>query len=315
MNNSYNSKSIININMIDFVSKTLLKLKKLKLLLIIFPYIILASIVFYYLYQNCVPSYVKNGVKYTRNFCGRIKSAEKIPVHKNQNEKKVNAKVYTDSKIDNWEIIDISKNPKFPTGIKFSDKSLLRSTVVRWKNFLISINQEYYIGKSSGAYFGRLVTEHYNPLLQIRTVRVYNIDTGETFDISLDKPTWGEIWDVTSQIIDNTYYFGVGGSFGASLGYKLDLPPQRNSRIIKLPSTIGNSIEKYGNFYVGSVCYEGCSYALFDPVSLNTTPLKRMTEADNGYIFNRKEELLGIDSLGRMILNVRKIPKNSVQIS
>jgi hypothetical protein len=142
-------------------------------------------------------------------------------------------------------------------------------------------------------------------------VRVYNIDTGETFDISLEKPTWGEIWYVTSQVIDNTYYFGVGGAFGASLGYKLDLPPQRSSRITKLKSPIGGNITKYGNMYVSSSCYEGCTYSLFNPATLTTSPLQRMADANNGYISNRKEEFVGIDSQGRMILNIRDIPKDS----
>jgi len=36
-----------------------------------------------------------------------------------------------------------------------------------------------------------------------------------------------------------------------------------------------------------------------------------MSDASNGRINNRKEEFIGIDSLGRMILNIRDIPKDS----
>lgn len=285
------------------------KLSRFRLLFILIPYIVLASLGSYFAFQRCVPSFVKDGVKYTRkSICGDIKSAEAIPTSKNSNEKKVDAKVYTDSETNYWEIIDTSKSPNFPTGLKFSEKDLPSPTVVRWKNYLLGINLEHYVEKSGGAFLGNPASEHYTLQTQIRTVRVYNIDTGETFDISLEKPTWGEIWYTTSQVVDNTYYFGVGGAFGPSLGYKLELPPQRTSRITKLASPIGNEITKYGNTYVSSFCYEGCTYSLFNPVSLTTTPLERMTSASNDRDYSRKEEFIGIDSQGQMILNVRIIP-------
>lgn len=287
------------------------KLSRFRLFFIIVPYVVLASLGVYFTYQRCVPTFVKDGVKYTRkSICGDIKSAVALPTPKNPNEKKVDAKVYTDSGADYWEIIDMSKSPRFPTGLKFPGKDLLSPTVVRWKNYLLGINLEYYVEKSGGAILGSSASEHYTLQTHIRTVRAYNIDTGETFDISLEKPTWGEIWQVTSQAVDNTYYFGVGGAFGAYLGYKLDLPPQRTSRITKLASPIGNEITKYGNTYISSSCYEGCAYSLFNPVSSTVTPLERMTSASNDRDNSRKEEFIGIDSQGRMILNVRNIPKD-----
>ncbi|OGY09052.1 MAG: hypothetical protein A2782_01015 [Candidatus Blackburnbacteria bacterium RIFCSPHIGHO2_01_FULL_43_15b] len=286
------------------------KLSRFKIFFIVLPYLALAVLGFYFAYQRCAPTFVKDGVKYTRkSICGDIKTAETLPTPKNPNEKKVDAKVFTDSEANYWEIIDNSKSPNFPTGLKFSEKDLPSPTVVRWNNYLLGINIENYVEKSGGAFLGSPASEHYTLQSQIRTVRVYNIDTGETFDISLEKPTWGEIWYTTSQVVGNTYYFGVGGAFGASLGYKLDLPPQRSSRVTKLASPIGNEITKYGNTYVSSSCYEGCTYSLFNPASLTVTPLERMTSASNDRDSSRKEEFIGIDDQGRMILNVRNIPK------
>lgn len=288
--------------------------KKLKRLtpLIIFPYVILFLLAFYLGYERCKPTFIVGKIKYTRHLCGSIKGEEALPKPKDQSGKKVNAKVYTDSEANYWEIVDTNRTPPFPTGIKFYESGigLPDATVIRWKNFLLGINREYYIKSSNAAFFGSNASVHYTLQSQIRTIRAYNVDTGETFDVPLDTPTWGEIWYVTSQVVDSTYYFGVGGAFGASLGYKLDLPPQRNSRITKLSSAIGNQINKYGNVYVSSFCYEGCSYSLFNPISLAVTPLKRMTDASNVRVFERKEELLGIDSLGRMIINVRIVPED-----
>lgn len=287
------------------------KFRRFRLFFIIVSYIVLASLGVYFAYQKCVPIFVKDGVRYARkSICGDIKTAEALPTPKNPDEKKVDAKVYTDSEANYWEIIDTSKSPHFPTGLKVYDKDL-PNPIVRWNNFLIAVNQEYYIEKSGGAFLGSPASEHYILQSQIRTVRVYNIDTGETFDISLEKPIWGEIWYVTSQVVDNTYYFGVGGAFGASLGYKLDLPAQRSSLITKLKTPIGGEIRKYGNVYVSSSCYEGCTYSLFNPNSLTTSPLQRMEDADNDYIYNRKEEFVGLDSQGQMILNIRNIPQDS----
>lgn len=286
------------------------RLSRFKLLFILLPYLVIASVAIYFGYERCKPIYIKNGAKYTRNICGSVKTAEALPIQKNQNEKKVDAKVYTDSEANYWGIIDNSKSPHFPTGLKVYNKDL-PSPIVRWNNFLIAVNQEHYIEKSGGAFLGSPASEHYTLQSQIRTVRVYNIDTGETFDISLEKPIWGEIWYVTSQVVDNSYYFGVGGAHGASLGYKLDLPPSRTSRITRLTTSLGNEVKKIGNIYISSFCYEGCTYALFNPVSFTITPLQRMGDASNGYMGNRKEEFIGIDSQGRMIVNVRNVPKDN----
>lgn len=214
----------MNTNFRSSLSTLLSKLGRFKIFFILLPYVVLAVFGSYFAYQKCVPTFVKDGVKYTRkHICGDIKSAEALPTPKNPNEKKVDAKVYRDSEANYWEIVDTSQSPHFPTGLKVYDKDL-PSPIVRWNNYLLAVNQEHYIEKSGGAFLGSPASEHYTLQSQIRTVRVYNIDTGETFDISLEKPTWGEIWYVTSQVVDNTYYFGVGGAFGASLGYKLDLP-------------------------------------------------------------------------------------------
>ncbi len=292
-------------------AELLKKFGRFKIIFIVLPYLVLVVLCFYFAYQRCVPIFTNDGVKYTRkSICGKIKSAEVLPTPKNPNEKKVDVKVNTDSEVNYWEIIDISKSPHFSTGLKVYDKDL-PSPVVRWNNFLLGVNQEHYIEKSGEAFLGSPASERYTLQSQIRTVRTYNIDTGETFDISLEKPIWEKIWYITSQVVDDTYYFGIGGAYGASLGYKVDLPPQRTSRITKLKTTIGNEITKYGNVYVSSSCYEGCTYSLFNPSSLTTSPLQRMTDASNDYINNRKEEFMGIDSQGRMILNIRDIPKDS----
>lgn len=282
-----------------------------KTTLILFPYIILIAVGVYVAYQKCAPIFVKDGAKYTRkSICGDIMLAEKLPTSEERNEKKVEARVYTDSDASYWEIMDTSKDPHFPTGLKVYGKNL-PSPIVRWNNFLLAVNQEHYIDKSGRAFFGSPASDRYTLQSLIRTIRAYNIETGEAFDISLDKPTWGEIWYVASQVVDDTYYFGVGGAYGASLGYKLDLPPQRSSRITKLKTPVGGAITKYGSIYVSKSCYEGCTYSLFNPSSLTTSPLQRMVDASNRYMLDRKEELLGIDSQGRMIINVRDISKDN----
>ncbi len=127
----------------------------------------------------------------------------------------------------------------------------------------------------------------------------------------MKKPIWGGFLNATSQVVDDTYYFGVGGAFGPSLGYKINLPPKRTSRITKLPSLLGNKITKYGNFYVSVFCYEGCVYSLYNRNSSAVTPLERMTNAYNDSDPNGKEEFLGIDSQGRMILNIRDTSNGS----
>lgn len=292
------------------IGEALRKLGRFKLLFILLPYIFLISLASYFAYQRCIPTFIKDGVKYTRSICGNIKSAEALPTKRDPNEKLVNAKVYTNEKANYWEIVDTSKSPQYPTGLKIYEKDL-PSPIVRRNNLLLGLNIEHYVNKSSGGFLDNRATEHYTLQKQIRSIRVYNIDTGESYDISLEKPIYGEVWYETSQVLDNTYFFGVGGAFGASLGYKLDLPPSRTSRITKLTTSLGNDIKKVGNTYISSSCYEGCTYSLFNPVSFSTTPLQRMNDASNGYMNNRKEEFIGIDSQGRMIVNVRNIPKDS----
>lgn len=301
----------MNINIRSRFTEISSRLSRFRLFFILLPYIFLASIGSYFAYQRCAPTFIKNGVKYTRiSICGDIKTAEALPIPKNPNEKKVDAKVYTNEKANYWEIVDTSKSPQYPTGLKIYEKDL-PSPIVKWNNYLLGLNIEHYVNRSSGGFLDSRATEHYTLQKQIRSIRVYNLDTGEAYDISLEKPIYGEVWYETSQILDNTYFFGVGGAFGANLGYKLDLPPSRTSRITKLSTSLGNEIRKIGNTYISSSCYEGCTYSLFNPNSLATSPLERMNAASNGYVNNREEEFIGIDSQGRMIINVRDIPKDN----
>jgi len=221
-------------------------------------------------------------------------------------------KTYDDAKAGYWEIFSKKDNSRFPTGIKLYERNELPTqTVGRWKNLLLGINLERYVGRSNGAFLGSPASAHYTLQSVIRSIRVFNIDTNETFDVSLESPIAGEIWYTKTQVIDNDFYFGVGGAFGALLDYKLPLPPQRNSRISKLPKSIGNHVTKYGNSYVGSFCYEGCTYSLFNPMTLSVKPLERYTNASNSRDSSRKEELVGIDTQGRMILNVKNISENT----
>lgn len=294
-------------NLSQYKGEIIKKIRNRKFLLIFIPSIVIVFVILYLGYFHFFPTYTKNGAIYTRNWYGKLIGAEK---YRDPNEKKVNAKVYTNEKANYWEIVDTSKSPQYPTGLKIYEKDL-PSPIVRWNNLLLGLNIEHYVNKSSGGFLDSRATEHYTLQKQIRSIRVYNTDTGESYDISLEKPIYGEVWYETSQVLDNTYFFGVGGAFGASLGYKLDLPPSRTSRITKLTTSLGNDIKKVGNTYISSSCYEGCTYSLFNPVSFTTTPLQRMNDASNGYMNDRKEEFIGIDSQGRMIVNVRIIPKDN----
>lgn len=214
-------------------------------------------------------------------------------------------------KLDVYEIVDNSQTPHFPTGIKYYQKNWPFVTVVRWKNYLIGVPMEMYREKSAGAFFGDSEKVHYTLQSEIRSIRVFNVETKETFDVPLQKPTWGEIWYATSQVVGDTYYFGVGRAFGPSLGYKMSLPPTRSSVITKLPQAVGGEINKRGTVHISSSCYEGCFYSLFNPASSTTSPLDRLNAASNERDFQRKEEYLGTDSEGRMILNVRTISEGS----
>ena len=293
-------------NTIFSIKKTLQKSTKTSLFLILTPYLALALIGSFLIYERLSPKTLENENNVTPNQTiteGSSENKETILTIGNKNSNKI--------EVNYWEIIDVSKNPRLHTGIKILDKEPSKP-IVRWENFLLAINQENYLEKKTGAYLGSNVLENYILNSQVRTIRVFNLDNGDTFDIPLERPVFGEVWYLTSQVIDNTYYFGLGGAFGASLSYKLDLPPKRNSEIIKLSSPIGGKITKYGNIYISSTCYEGCSYSLFNPTSLTLKPLKRMSDANNGYLSGRKEELIGVDSYGRMIINVRRIPESNI---
>lgn len=284
---------------------------RLKIFLILIPWLTLAALAIYFGFERCKPTYVRDGVKYTRSICGSVKKAEKSNAPENKIESKGRSNEQAESNFNSWEIIDTNIIPPFPTGLKFFEKDVFRPTAVRWNNYLIGVNVENYADKAKGTFSSSRTSELFTPHFQVRSIRAFNIDTGETFDVSLDKPTWGEIWTVTSQVVGNTYYFGVGAAFGPKLGYKLTLPPQRASRITKLTASVGDSIEKIGNIYISRDCFEGCTYSLFNPVTSTTTPLERMNKATNERDFMRKEEFVGIDGSGRMILNLRVIPQET----
>lgn len=218
-----------------------------------------------------------------------------------------NAEEILENDVVYWELFDTSKNPRKPTGVRFK-RDATNPTVVRWNNYLLSINEQDYIDTSGAAFLGSPGQVHYTIFHYIPSIHVYDIDKGTSFEIPLDQPLYGEIWYTTSQVVDNTYYFGTGGAFGPTLQYAVPLPPTPNSRITKLAKNIGSEIHKYGNVYISSDCYEGCMYELFHPNSRTTTPLPRMLEAGNTYVYDRKEKLIGIDSRGNMIINIQDIP-------
>ncbi len=243
---------------------------------------------------------------YRKNLFSFVKSlidnnSKQIQTEKVENEKQVKTKIYTDERADYWEIIDSSKKPNFPTGMKFFKKDIPEQTVIRWKNYLLGINFEKYVSKSGATYFDTKNSERYNLQSKIDSINVYDIDIGQSFTIPLDQPIWGDFWYVVNQVVDDAYYFGVGGAFGPTLSYKLDLPPKKTSRVVKF-NAIGNEIKKFGNSYLSSFCYEGCIYSLFNPTSLTSVSLERMTQASNTRDMKRKEELIGIDGRGQMLL-------------
>ena len=208
--------------------------------------------------------------------------------------------------VKNDEIVDTSQSPVFSTGLNLSTRFLYRSpNLVRWKNYLIGINIVNFVERVPNSTMNNKPTESTRLYNKIDSIRVYNLDSKESFNLQLEEPIIESYYgDVISQLFENKFYFGASSIEGlASFRYKLDLPPSKNSKIIKLPESIGNKIEKIGNVYISSACYEGCSYALFNPTSSSETVLTRMNKAANGYDEKRTEKLIGIDSRGRMIIN------------
>lgn len=272
--------------------ETTVRTRFLRLISIILLCLTLISLVAFFSYRKNQFSFVKNLID---------DNSKQIQTEKIENEKQVKAKIYTDERADYWEIMDSGKKPNFPTGIKFFKKDIPEQTVARWKNYLIGINFEKYLSKNGATYFDTKNSETYSLQSKIDSINVYDIDAGQNFTIPLDQPIWGNFLYVANQVVDNAYYFGVGGAFGPMLSYKLDLPPKRTSRIVKFDA-IGNEIKKIGNSYVSSFCYEGCTYSLFDPTSLTSVSLERMTQASNMRDMERKEELIGIDGRGQMLL-------------
>lgn len=213
---------------------------------------------------------------------------------------------YNNIVVENYEIVDTSQNPVFSTGLNLSTRFFYQSpNLIRWKNYLIGINVKNFVDRVPGSTMNNKPTESTDLYNKIDSIRVYNLDSKEIFTIQLEEPiveSYGG--DVVSQLLENTLYFGATSKEGFGLfEYKLDLPPSKNSKIIKLPDSIGKKIEKIGNIYITSACYEGCYYALFNPISLAETVLTRMNKADNGYDEERPEKLIGIDSRGRMIID------------
>lgn len=288
------------------IGSSLKSIKNPKLFFVLLLEISLVGGVLTLLYFTLFPSYVKNNVRYTRNKLGEIISIERIPTPRDPKDKQVTAKVSSSENLNYWEIIDTSKTPAFATGLKFYEKQN-RPPVLQWHEYLIGIQEEYFVYEGQRGTFDDETVMIQTLQSQIRGVRVYNTKTGESYDISLDMPRWGEIWYVNAQIVDNTFYFGLGGAFGPSLRYALALPPRRISRIVKPSGDLGNEIVKIGNTYISHFCYEGCTYELFNPFAMTTSPLNRMTQASNGRDIERKEEFIGIDDKGNMIVRVRNV--------
>lgn len=213
---------------------------------------------------------------------------------------------YDDIVIENYEIVDTSQSPVFSTGLNLSTRFLYRSpNLVRWKNYLIGINIVNFVERVPNSTMNNKPTESTHLYNKIDSIRVYNLDSKESFNLQLEKPIIESYYgDVISQLFENKLYFGASSKEGFGLfEYKLDLPPSKNSKVIKLPKSIGNKIEKIGNVYISSFCYEGCSYTLFNSTSSTETVLTRMNKAANGYNEDRTEKLIGIDSKGRMIID------------
>lgn len=290
--------------MIQKISAFFKGLFGIKIPLFLIPCLVLFLFIAYFVYMLIFPTFEKGGVKYTRDWLGRVVSAEKISGGTDLKTTK-EGPLNPVKEVKFWEIVKTDTNPNFPTGLRIYEDKLDNPGVVRWKDFLIGYNTDYYPSGELGS--GGFGGGGYEIKTEIRSVRVFDIKTGEVFDVSLNKPTWGDLWSVSNQTVSDVYYFGVGGAFGPSTFYRLNLPPTRNSTIIKLESKIG-WIEKIGDNYLSSFCYEGCQYSLFHPDTEATTPLPRLTEASNDKVFARKEAFVGFDKTGRAILNIRNIP-------
>lgn len=213
---------------------------------------------------------------------------------------------YDNTVVENYEIVDTSQSPVVSTGLNLSTRFFYQSpNLVRWKNYLIGINVKNFIDRVPGSTMNNKPTESTSLYNKIDSVRIYNLDSNESFDIKLEEPIVKPYnGDVISQLLENKFYFGASSNEGFELfEYKLELPPSKNSKIIKLPDSIGNKIDKIGNTYISSACYEGCSYALFNPISSTETVLTRMNKAAYSYDEKRTEKLIGVDSRGRMIID------------
>jgi hypothetical protein len=186
-------------------------------------------------------------------------------------------------------------------------------TVAKWKNYLIGMNfepytEEYDINHWNSRYYSATGIGQKIKLV-FSSIHVFDIDTDESYDISLNKPInlidWGNQTAI-SQILNNTYFFGIGTDLGPKLDYGLKLPPQRTASIKTISKSPGSVVEKFGNNYVGVYSYEGNFYSLFNPNTLYSKFLDRVSFAFNasgrGY---GREEFIGIDSRGRAIINIR----------
>jgi len=282
-----------------------------KIIAIWLPYIILLCLIFNSFLQNTLVASKIKTTFFSYSIFKENVTTEQASSESVNEENLVNIKIPDVADANYWEVIDTSVSPQLPTGIRFDEKEIPDQTVVRWNNYLLGINHERYISHDFGSFLSNYQAKYYSLHSQIRSIRVLNLETGETFDISLTKPIWGDIWEISSQIVNDSYYFGVGGPFGSSLEYKLSLPPQRNSKIVELEHSVGNRIEKKADLYLSKFCYEGCTYFLFDPKNSTTISLDRMNKAVNNRNYERTEEFIGIDSSGRMILNVRKVPTDN----
>lgn len=277
-----------------------------------FTVVILIYFVVFYIYKGS--RYEKTSL-YQLNSYTPVFTATPTPVFVDTDLNDTETYHYDNTTIDNWEIVDKSQTPPFSTGLILSSRYLYQSNfhyapnLIRWKSYLIGLNIKTFVDKIPESTMNNKPTESTHLYNKIDSIRVFNLDSREIFDIPLEKPIIVSSWgDVVSQLFENKYYFGASSNEGFGLfDYKLDLPPSKTSKIIKLDNSVGNKIEKIGNTYLSSACYEGCSYYLFNPVSSTTTKLTRMTNASYSYDEQRKEKFIGIDSQGRMIIEVRDV--------
>lgn len=285
--------------------KNLLNMKNIALLSLLF-----VTPIFVYLLYFANKNFIVDKMDYKIGSTGFELKKNVDPQLKNDNQKvssEDDNEYYKGQSVEFYEIVDYSKkdsessNDPFYTGIKISNIDLPNPRFVKWNNYLIGMNIEKYMQKTE---YKNSPGARYDISANFRNVIVYNIDTGETYDIPLADPEWGQdLWYATSQLVGDSYFFGVGGPYGASLQYKLDLPPKRNLTIKKLDKPVGDKIEKIGNIYLSSSCYEGCAYSLLDINTLTTKELKRLDESKYPeYGEEKKEKFVGIDSNGRMIL-------------